>query len=50
MATYKELFLLLFEAMSQATADLEAQNYGLAAQRLALAQSQCEELICELEE
>ncbi len=50
MVTYKELFLLLVEALSQATADLEEQNYGLAAQRLKQAQNQCEERICELEE
>jgi len=50
MATYKDLFLILFDAMSQAVQDLEDQNYGLAVQRLSQAQSQCEEHICELEE
>ena len=50
MSTYKDLFLLLFETMSQAIEDLDGQNYGLATQRLAEAQARCEEKIFELEE
>jgi len=50
MSTYKDLFLLLFETMSQAIEDLDEQNYGLATQRLAEAQARCEEKIFELEE
>lgn len=50
MSTYKDLFLLLFQAMSQAIRDLEHQNYGLAAERLKQAQDQCEEHIYALEE
>ena len=46
MSTYKDLFLLLFETMSQAIEDLDGQNYGLATQRLAEAQARAYAATC----
>ena len=41
---YQEMYLHLFNAVTDALAELEKQNYGIAAQLLMMAQRACEEM------
>jgi hypothetical protein len=43
MSLYKELYFKLFAAMADAVEDMEQENYGLAKQRLIIAQQEAEE-------
>lgn len=43
MDDYQKLYFILFNAITDATKDIEKQNYGQALQRLLEAQADCEE-------
>ena len=47
MTTYKDLYLRLFAATEDALEDLEADNVGLAIDRLTAAQREAEEAVME---
>ena len=47
MQIYKEMYYHLFNAMTDALALMEQQNYGMAVQRLMQAQQETEELYLE---
>ena len=43
-ADYKQMYLNLFNAVSDAIEQIENKNYGFAEQMLKLAQEECEEI------
>ena len=43
-ADYKQMYLKLFNAVTDAIKQLEQQNYGIAANLLKNAQAECEEI------
>lgn len=47
MTTYKQLYHLLFNAMTDAIASMEQQNFGIAEEILKTAQIQAEEYLLE---
>ena len=44
---YRKMYLKLFNAVTDAVVQLEKQNYGVAAQILKDAQTECEEIFIE---
>ena len=50
MEDYQRLYYILFNAITDAATDMEAQNYGLAYHRLLQAQADCEERFLAAEE
>ena len=50
MDIYKQMYLHLFNSVTNALEHIEAQNFGLAKEALIAAQQKCEEMFLESEE
>jgi len=50
MQIYQKMYLLLFNAVTDALSSMEQQNFGQAAQLLKNAQADCEELFLDAED